>query len=161
LFVRDQLKARDLPSEYVQPLMDTYEKLNTASPIEIRTLFDFWWWSNFNLKYTHVSNRLQLNSQQPHIAKDCVKAFFDTPNFQKWSVNNHDKKIGTTWKSYKGELKQFVFNFNKDKVWFTHKTKVQSLRMGVTAQFVIMDSNYQLYGMADRKQIIKTYFGGK
>jgi hypothetical protein len=108
-----------------------------------------------------VSNRLQLNSQQPHIAKDCVKAFFDTPNFQKWSVNNHDKKIGTTWKSYKGELKQFVFNFNKDKVWFTHKTKVQSLRMGVTAQFVIMDSNYQLYGMADRKQIIKTYFGGK
>lgn len=158
-FVRDQLQYMNLPSEYVQPIMDTYEKLNTASPIEINTLFDFWWWSNFNLKYSNVVGRIPMSTQQPHIAHKCIVAFFNTPDFQRWSVFNHDKKIGSTWKSYKKELKQFVFDFNKDKDWFTHKTKGASLGVHTYSSNLVMDSNYQVYGLKDKEQILKTYFG--
>ncbi len=160
LFVRDQLIEKRLPTDYQSKIMDTYELLNTKAPLDIKTLFDFWWWSNFNLKYTHVSNRLQVNSPDAAVASKRVKAFFDSDTFQRWSVCNHDKKIGETWKSYKTPLKRFVYKFNKDKDWFENKTKVQSLRMGANPQFLLMDSKYQRFGIADRKKIIETYFGG-
>jgi len=161
LFVRDQLKERDLPASYKAPMMETYEKLNTGSPIEINSLFDFWWWSNFNLKYTHVANRLQLNTSDIPTASKRVKAFFDTEEFQRWSIANHDKKIKNTWKSYKYPLKRFVYNFNKDIDWFKHKTKVQSLRMGSPPGHLLMDSSYRMFTIVDKENLINTYFGGE
>jgi len=161
LFVKDQLKVKDLPATYHSQVMDTYELLNTKAPLEIKTLFDFWWWSNFNLKYTHVSNRLQVNSPDAVTASKRVKSFFDSDEFQRWSVSNHDKKIGDTWKSYKTPLKRFVYKFNKDQDWFDNKTKVQSLRMGANPQFLLMDSNYKRFGISDKQKLITTYFGGK
>lgn len=158
-FVKDQLAAKDLPATHHTALMETYELLNSTSPLEINSVFDFWWWSNFNLKYTHVSNRLQLNAPNAALANERIKAFFDTPTFQRWSVNNHDIKIGDTWKSYKRPLKNFVFKFYKDKNWRDNKLKVQSLRMGVS-DHILMDSNYQCFGIADKEKLINTYFGG-
>lgn len=160
-FVTDQLISKNLPTEYHAELMGIYELLNTKAPLPINTLFDFWWWSNFNLKYTHVSNRLQLNSPDALVASKRVKSFFDSDKFQRWSVSNHDKKIGDTWKSYKLPLKRFVYKFNKDKQWYDNKTKVQSLRMGANPQFILMDSNFKRFGVADKEILISKYFGGK
>jgi len=161
LFVRDQLLAKNLPAEYHATLMDTYNMLNVNAPLEIVTLFDFWWWSNFNLKYTHVANRLQLNSSNSALAHKRIDSFFDSDTFQRWSVNNHDKKIGDTWKSYKAPLKDFVYSFTKDRDWQKNKTKVQSLRMGVSANTLLMDSNYNRFSVVDKEKLIKAYFGGK
>lgn len=161
LFVRDQLDQRGFPSTYHQELMDTYEVLNSGSPIEVKTLFDFWWWSNFNLKYTHVANRIQVNSPDAAVADKRVKAFFDDDSFQRWSIANHDKKIEDTWESYKKPLKRFVYKFTKDKDWFKNKTKVQSLRMGADPRFLLMDSNHQRFSIVDKKNLKKMYFGGE
>lgn len=157
-FAHAHLSTREW-ADYHPQVMEIYEQLCAAAPIEIVTVFDFWWWMNFNLKFTHVSNRIQLGSIDSALARKRIMAFFDTEYFQKWSVANHDKKIKDTWKSYKWPLKQFVFDWNKDREWFTHKTKVESLRMYQDSRNLIMDTKYQRYGRADREALLETYFG--
>ena len=147
--------------EHHQAIMDLYDTLCAVSPIEINTTFDFWWWMNFNLKYTHVSNRIQLGTLDSATAREVVVAFFDTEYFQKWSVANHDKKIKDTWKSYKYTLKQFVFDWNQDQNWFDNKTKVQSLRFYQDTRNLFMDTTYTRYGRDNAEDLINTYFGGE
>jgi hypothetical protein len=159
-FVQAHIDHNGWPAEFHGQLMDVYEQLCAAAPIEINSVFDFWWWSNFNLKYTHVANRIQLGTTQTATAVKRIKAFYDTDYFQKWSVANHDQKIEDTWKSYKKPLKQFIFDWNKDKEWFKNKTKVESLRMYQDARNLIMDTNYQRFGLDDREALLETYFGG-
>lgn len=158
-FVQAHIDRNEWPAEFYGQIMDIYERLCAAAPIEIRSVFDFWWWSNFNLKYTHVANRIQLGTTQTATAVKRIKAFYDTDYFQKWSVANHDLKIEDSWKSYKKPLKRFVFDWNKDKEWFQNKTKVQSLSMYQDARNLIMDTRYQRFGLEAKEALLETYFG--
>ncbi len=159
-FVSENLTHRNLPADYEPVIMDAYEQLSAAAPIEITSLFDFWWWSNFNLKYTHVSNRIQMGSPDAVWAVQNVKAFFDTDTFQRWSVSNHDKKIKDTWKSYKFPLKNFIGVFTGDEDYRKNAVKVQSLKMHHDPRWVICDSDYIRYGRIDREALKEAYFGG-
>lgn len=101
---------------------------------EIKTVFDFFWWYNFSIKWQTVFFRLLLrtNIQNRHVVNDeFVKnyyhQFFVGEDIQKWSMVNPDKKIGKTWQSYKLAAKEFIYEFDKNQDYFLYKTKYGSL----------------------------------
>ena len=54
--------------------------------------------------------------------------FFQSTEFQNWSISNHDKKIHQEWKSYKYVAKQYIYDFHKDYQYYINKEKEPSLK---------------------------------
>jgi hypothetical protein len=108
--------------------------IKTVAPCEVTTNYHFFWWYNFCFKWQNVYFRmLKLLSQdeQQLITNEFLKVnynqFFNSISFQKWSMLNHDKKIGNSWRSYKLEAKKFILDYNKDQDFFDKKIKIGSL----------------------------------
>lgn len=109
-------------NEFGNFLYERYRPIAEEAPFKIRTAFDFIWWWNLTQKWQCVKFR-----------KDCllspaIKAvhFFESDNFQRWSVHNHDKKIQNTVQSYKMPAKEFIFEFDKNADYKLHKRKYGS-----------------------------------
>lgn len=110
------------------------EHIRTQAPCEISTNFHFLWWYNFCFKWQCVyfrmltridlSNRALLNDE---FLKNYYHHFFSSENFQKWSMLNHDLKIGKDWTDYKMESKKFIYEYNKDEIYKDTKIKSGSL----------------------------------
>lgn len=98
------------------------------SPFPIKSTHDFLWWYNLTMKWQYVKYRFLANKawHKPPITAPRVHHFFDTVDFQKWSLNNHDQKIKGTWDSYKFPMKELIFEYNKD-FDYLRKKKVPSL----------------------------------
>lgn len=96
-------------------------------PVELTTTFDFLWWFNFSMKYQNVQLRLYPSVQIPY---GKITHFFDTTDFQLWSLNNPDKKIKSTPESYKFTAKDYIYEFTKDADYRDNKLKIGSLQLG-------------------------------
>ena len=94
-------------------------------PFEIKTIYDLYWWVNFSLKWQHVKYRMPITFSAG-IAHSSAIAFFDTTDFQKWSLSNHDIKHNTTWTSYKQPAKDFIHKYHHDLDYLKNKKKVGS-----------------------------------
>ena len=53
-------------------------------------------------------------------------SFYNTPEFQRWSMLNHDLKHKGSWKTYKWPSKEFIYKFNGDATYRDNKTKETS-----------------------------------
>jgi hypothetical protein len=51
------------------------------------------------------------------------RCFYNTNDWQIWSMNNLDKIIGKTWQSYKMPAKKFIYDFFPDKNYLDNKSK--------------------------------------
>lgn len=97
-------------------LFEHFHPIVEESPFPIRTVFDFFWWLNFSQKWQHVKYRFveltawNLQSRYGHQ----ILHFYDTPEFQRWSLDNHDLKVGKDWSSYKVAAKDFIVGFTKN-----------------------------------------------
>lgn len=106
------------------------DELALKCPSGIETISEFFWWFNFSCKWQSVYTRSLAYINKKHrknITEEFLKVnyqcFFNTSNFQNWSVWNKDKKFGLDWKSYKLESKKFIFDFSKDENYFQNKIK--------------------------------------
>lgn len=110
------------------PFVARYEPLISACPFPIRTGFDWVWWFNFTNKWQHVKYRLLgLRTwcyPQTHFAN--IYHFFDTPDWQRWSFDHHDEKIGKTVLSYKKVAKKYIIDQTKF-TSYNDKKKIGSL----------------------------------
>jgi len=96
------------------------------SPVEIKTIFDLFWWCNFCFKWQDVDGRMIFTyTLNPHW--NSTLSFFNTKDFQKWSITNHDIKHGGTWKTYKQPAKDYINKYIKDENYRKNKTKEPSL----------------------------------
>jgi len=96
-------------------LREQLEHQIQKSPIEIKTVFDLYWWLQFTLKWQEMiflfltmSPNFTLNQFNNLIH------FYRTEDFQLWSILNHDKKIKDTWQTFKFVVKDFIYDFTKD-----------------------------------------------
>ena len=100
------------------------------SPVEIKTMFDLFWWCNFCFKWQCVDRRLVFKFSTTTEWQSTV-SFFNTENFQKWSIINHDIKFGLenggTWETYKQPAKEYINKYIKDENYRKNKTKEPSL----------------------------------
>lgn len=101
---------RVFPPEIVDGFIERYEQTLGVCPFPIRTSFDWIWWFNFTNKWQHVKYRLlsMKTWRDPKESFKKVRHFYDTPVWQRWSIDNHDKKIGATYDSYKLAAKQYI-----------------------------------------------------
>ena len=109
-------------AELGNKLYERYKPIAAEAPFRLKTAFDFIWWWNFTQKWQCVKFR-----------KDCLLSpeiktlhFFESEEFQLWSVNNHDKKITTNVQSYKLPAKEFIFEFDKNETYRNFKRKYGS-----------------------------------
>ena len=113
-----------------------YDKIASTTkfcPTPIETIFDFFWWYNFNFKWQSVFFRIAMRSDKL-IHNNTINIddlhhqhFFSSTDFQNWSIFNPDEKIKSDWASYKFATKKFIFDFNADEEYFKHKLKCPSL----------------------------------
>ena len=96
------------------------------SPIKIKTIFDLFWWCNFCFKWQDVDSRMIFTFSDTSDWRSTI-SFFNTENFQKWSIVNHDIKHGGTWETYKQPAKDYINKYIKDETYRKNKTKEPSL----------------------------------
>lgn len=94
-------------------------------PFELHTILDMYWWVNFTLKWQHIRQRHWLIFSGGDL-KHTGEPFYDTPNFQRWSLTNHDLKHEGSWQTYKQPAKNFIHSLFPDEDHRKNKTKVGS-----------------------------------
>lgn len=114
--------------------LNLFERLKKASPVPIRSNFEFLWWINFSLKWQSVFMRMLTyvaERNAPHIDRDYIETryvhFYGTDDFQLWSLNNPDKKIKNAWNTYKWPCKDIIYRYTKDADYRDNKIKRGSL----------------------------------
>jgi hypothetical protein len=114
--------------------MGIFERLRDVSPVPIVSNMDFLWWVNFCIKWQSCFYYILLFASPRNAAKVTPAyvdtrfiSFYNTDEFQLWSMNNLDKRIKDTWKSYKWVAKDIIYEFNKDEEYRDNKTKKGSL----------------------------------
>lgn len=125
--------------EHIHPIVE-------EAPFPIKTNHDFFWWFNFSQKWQNVKYRFTKSSTWDLRAQynKHIVHFYDTPYFQKWSINNHDLKIKNTWDSYKFTAKKFIHDFTNDPKHL-ELLKVQSLvsTFMLSKQRIAINAHYQ------------------
>ncbi|NJM09931.1 MAG: hypothetical protein HC883_03300 [Bdellovibrionaceae bacterium] len=77
-----------------RPIFDHFHPIVEECPFPIRTSHDFFWWYNFTQKWQHVRYRFleMIDWNLDARYGSHVQTFFDSVDFQLWSLENHDKK---------------------------------------------------------------------
>jgi len=112
---------------FVKEFLDVMEPQIAYSPYPLKQVKDYLWWMNFSLKYQNVQLRIYPSVFMPYGG---ITHFFDTEEFQLWSMNNPDLKIKNDMSSYKWTAKDYIFEYTKDSLYRDNKLKVGSLRIG-------------------------------
>ncbi|MDP6344371.1 MAG: hypothetical protein QF578_17200 [Alphaproteobacteria bacterium] len=115
---------------------DDIERLNAACPVPIGDIDTMLWWWNFAVKWQEISYRSLADLRDPSSFRN-IRHFFQTDDFQKWSIANPDLKIRDSLASYKWPAKDFIYAFAGDADYRDHKVKVGSLRVRIGSVLAI------------------------
>ena len=123
----------------VDLFVEKYSSTLSYCPFKIETCFQFVWWFNFTNKWQLVKHRVleQKRFINPKESHKKIIHFFDSPQFQKWSMENPELKIKDTLLSYKYSAKEFIVKHTGFEEYL-YKPKIGSLQH-VTSNF---DRNY-------------------
>lgn len=143
-----------------EKIVDTFRPICDEAPFKIRSAHDFFWWINFTQKWQHVKYRfLELKTWDLRAQYgSSVLHFYDTLYFQRWSLENHDKKIHGTWASYKHTAKDFIYQFTKNNTDLALR-KVPSLASiySIVEKRIAIDKNYtEVTNIEDLKKYVRT-----
>jgi len=106
--------------------IDFAEEYVSKAPFEIKTPVDFTWWVAFATKWQWIERRF-FNFLKDPTGYTNMTAFFNTSEFQIWSMTKHHLKHKGTYKTYKWPSKEYIYKFNPDKDYLNHKTKEVSM----------------------------------
>ena len=111
----DWFKSRDSNVD-AELMYSIFKKLTDKAPIKINTVYKFFWWINFTMKWQAVYTRMLPFSKNPKDIKfeENYTTFFATDEFQLWSMNNTENFIKETENSAKWVAKQYICDYNKD-----------------------------------------------
>jgi histone H3 len=89
------------------------------SPIPVRTMFDWWWWITYSLKYNHDVHRVFYNREKitPKLRNRQFN-FYQSDPFHQYCFAAHLEKMKDqrVWASYKDPLKRFILEFCQSQV---------------------------------------------
>jgi hypothetical protein len=135
------------------------------APINIDSVYDFLWWTNFNFKFDDVllrkANYYTKNlspEQSKYFWNHTINRFYAHPLMQQWSMLSKDlrrEKIRTMGKYF---AKQYIYEFDCNELWYVNKKEESSDSpvfyksksiLDSTAVFAI-DQDWNKYSLADR-----------
>jgi hypothetical protein len=111
-------------------LLDNH--IRTQNRCEIKYVKDFFWWLNFAFKWQSVYFRIIARTARRELIDQTFldnyyHQFYNTDDFQCWSMMNPDKKIATDWRGYKITAKELILEYTNDQEYFENKVKMGSL----------------------------------
>jgi len=116
-------------------LIDKISQSALLKNINLEKNSDFFWWYNFCYKWQTVNFRIYTLASPkliPNITKEWAQEhihhFYQTDDFQLWSMNHPEVRIIDNWKQYKQESKKVIYDFDKNEDYFIHKYKRPSLQ---------------------------------
>ncbi len=107
-------------------IAEVLETLIPLAPIEVKSLFDFYWWVNFSLKWDSVDRRICGRWANTDKYQSTI-AFYNCDDFQRWSMVNHDLKLQKEWNTYKQPAKEFIHKYFPCENYRKNKIKIGSL----------------------------------
>lgn len=153
-FFTQKLKDEKAASFFV----DLFERLRSKAPVAIESNYDQFWWVNFAVKWQTVYTRTLTYTaarKAPMITAEYLDSyyapFFNTEEFQLWSMNNMDKKIKNAWNTYKWPCKDIIYDFTRDAEYRDNKIKRGSLHSLVVQQspYLFIDEHFTLLNDID------------
>ncbi len=116
--------------------LNLFERMRDNAPIDVVSNHDMIWWFSFAVKWQSVYYRAVSYASTHSLPKisaaylhESFTPFFNTEDFQLWSMLNPDKKIGDGWHTYKWPAKDIIYKFTKDEHYRDTKLKSGSLSL--------------------------------
>jgi hypothetical protein len=147
-----------------------YEKISEnilSVDIPVETYFDFLWWGGFNYHWLsqvlfewHANCADGKISWQDH--RDSFVNWYETDDYQKWSMINNKEKYGKSVGDFKKSPKKYIYDYNRDEWYYKYKIKMGSAgRNQQNARsmraFAILDNFEILYLDRDLEKIRKLF----
>jgi hypothetical protein len=130
-YINSRVKHDGVTSAMVDAIITSSQ--NYGVTLEKNT--DFFWWYNFCFKWQAVHFRFYALTFPRFTAgideefdRNFVHPFFETADFQRWSIRNPQVRYINDWKNYKLEAKQSIYNFDGNKDYYANKIKRPSLQ---------------------------------
>jgi hypothetical protein len=143
-----QWLSRNLDAAEKPQLVSFIEETVAESPVELSTTHDLFWYLNFNFKWQAVNFRIVSHAINESVGNQLIKNlahFFNTRDFQEWSMAEGHYFQGNSWGDYKSVMKKYIYQVNGDTEYFKHKTKFPSLpallRYKDTFDFIYKDED--------------------
>jgi hypothetical protein len=140
--------------------------IDAGAPVE--TLYEFYWWLNFNFKLDGSMYRSALYmaigvEDFEYFFKNTICRFYTWPQIQQWSMTARPAdKIGTAGKTIKSAGKQYIYDFDHNEYYYREKRKEFSLRLTLDALAldIAVDEQYNRYNIGSRsfRQELKNMF---
>ncbi|MFZ3229654.1 MAG: hypothetical protein WA160_05585 [Pseudobdellovibrio sp.] len=139
-------------SELGSVLYDRYLPIINECPFPLKSAFDFIWWWNYTQKWQGVKLRKQC------YLKNDMKLFhfFDSSDFELWSVFNHELKIGSVIESYKKSAKDFIFKYDNNEFYLNFKKKCSSPFGGKVYYFAHYDDGSKIFSWSECQKEIES-----
>lgn len=141
------------------------------SQLRIDTLYDFYWWLNFNFKFDSVMFRNTLSisatvsdADFPYFAQSVMQRMYATEKMQQWAMTSaSSEKMGNGGKQVKLSAKKYIYEFDRNEFFFREKRKEFSLPTvgAFYKRYFAIDSNYQRHSLTDRavrKQLREIFY---
>jgi hypothetical protein len=128
-FVIEYWKSKGIDHPSAEIWFDLIKQQSKKFNISLETNFDFLWWFNFNFEWQSEYFLFSLRSNcrlTEEYHKNFIFAFFDSYDFQQWSMINRNQKIKNTWNSYKFPAKDIIFEYTNDSEYRDYKIKIVS-----------------------------------
>jgi len=128
-----QIEAVDYLADNPTLKSDIYEKIsgfiNDTCPYPVNNAFDAVKWLKLSLSWEQGMNRIYKFAMYDKTNIINRKGFFNTQNFQRWAISNHDNIVGDTPLTYKYIMKDYIYEFTKDSEYRSNKIKIGSARL--------------------------------
>jgi hypothetical protein len=138
-------------------IYEKFQHLASLCPTPVKTMHDWFWWLNFTMKWQAVVYRIYSHTDLSK-SKNKIIHFFNTEEFQLWSLQNPDLKVKNDWYSYKWLMKDMIYNFDQDENYRKNKVKFPSLPSMVRFKKVndYIDNNFEFIKSTDIKEFLNT-----
>jgi len=117
--------------QFIKPSLDNFPK-------QIKTLQELRWFINFNYCWYNNSAHHKIGVNNPNII-----SFFDTDDFQRWSIYNTDEpsRIGD-YSDERWQIRELIAEYTGDKLYAKNKRKNVSVLSPVEPNWLFLLNDY-------------------
>lgn len=115
--------------------------------IPIESIFDFFWWKNFNLKCTSMAltNLVMHSTVDAKKGLDQLNHWFLNQDYQLWGMARNEVKTQFEPLIHKLPAKQYIYDLDKNYIYYKYKIKISSFSLVYPENNKVfaLDQNYK------------------
>jgi hypothetical protein len=117
--IKDYFSHKGMTAEEADIWFSLFERLMKSAACPVETVADWWWYINFSCKWSSVYHRMMFYVQDsgnitPEYMNTYYQQFFNTDDFQRWSMVDREHKHQGDYISYKYHARDLIIDVIKD-----------------------------------------------